>query len=58
MLTAEEFQRALEHAWASVLPGREAATRDAMLKDLQRLLEAHARETRPRAPIRLRLVRD
>jgi hypothetical protein len=38
------------------LPGREAVERDEMQRALRRLLEAH--EPRPRAPIRLRLVRD
>jgi hypothetical protein len=41
------------------LPGHEAAERDAVLRELQRrLLDAYERAPRPRAPIRLRLVRD
>jgi hypothetical protein len=63
MMDIIDFARALEHARRHALPGREAATRDAMLCELRRrLFEAHEREPRPcdaHAPIRLRLlVRD
>ena len=51
-----ELMHALEGAWSHALPGHEAAERDAMLRELQRLLEQC--ETRRREPIRLRLVRD
>jgi hypothetical protein len=54
-----ELMHALERAWGHALPGHEAAERDAVLRELQRrLLETHERAPRPRAAIRLRLVRD
>ena len=55
-----ELMHALEGALGSrPLPGHEAAERDAVLRELQRrLLDAYERAPRPRAPIRLRLVRD
>ena len=34
-----ELMHALEGAWSHALPGHEAAERDAMLRELQRLLE-------------------
>jgi hypothetical protein len=39
------------------IPGHEAAERDHVLRELQRLLAAHERAPRPRA-IRVRPVRD
>ena len=53
-----ELMHALEGAWSHALPGHEAAERDAMLRELQRLLEQREREPWRRAPIRLRLVGD
>jgi hypothetical protein len=48
----------LESAFSHAYPGREAAERDAVMRALQRLLEARDRASRRRAPIRLRLLRD
>ena len=55
MTMIDAYMRALEDAWSHALPGREAAERDAALRELQRRLEA--RERAPaRSPARLRLV--
>jgi hypothetical protein len=55
-MTIDEFMRTLERAWGHALPAHEVVERDEMQRELRRLLEAY--EPRPRAPIRLRLVRD
>jgi hypothetical protein len=52
-----ELMHALESAYNHALPGREAVERDAMLRELRRLLEQRAHAPRRRAPLRLRLVR-
>jgi hypothetical protein len=51
MQTAE-FMRALERAWSHALPGHEAVERDAVLRELWRLLQ---QQPAARAPARLRL---
>jgi hypothetical protein len=48
MMTIDDFMRELEHAWGHALPGHEATIRDELQRALRRLLEAHAREPRPR----------
>jgi hypothetical protein len=54
-----ELMHALENAFTHAYPGREAAERDAVMRELRRLVEAHERGPRPAlTPIRLRLVRD
>ena len=51
----DNVMRALESAWSNAYPGREAAERDAVLREIWR----HARAATPakREPMRLRLVR-
>jgi hypothetical protein len=59
MMTIDEYMRPLEHAREHTLPGHETIERDEMLRALQRRLrDTHERAPRPRAAIRLRLVRD
>jgi hypothetical protein len=55
-MTIDDYMRALERAWAAALPGREAAARDAVLRELQRRLEAASRAAPARSAARLRLV--
>ena len=45
-----ELMHALEGAWSHALPGHEAAERDAMLRELQRLLDARADPAAPGPP--------
>jgi hypothetical protein len=49
----DEIMRALERAQAYAYPGREAAERDHVLRELHRLLQ---QPTTAREPMRLRLV--
>jgi hypothetical protein len=48
----DEFMRALERAQAHAYPGREAAERDHVLRELQRLLQ---QQPAARVPAHLRL---
>jgi hypothetical protein len=50
----DELMRALERAQAHAYPGREAAERDHVLRELWHLLQ---QQPTARAPARLRLVR-
>jgi hypothetical protein len=54
----DDLAHALENAFTHAYPAHEAADRNAMLRELQRLVEQRERELRPGALIRLRLVRD
>jgi hypothetical protein len=44
MMTIDQFMQALERAWSHAVPGREAATRDALLCELHRRLEHEPRQ--------------
>jgi hypothetical protein len=54
MIAIDEFMGAVERAWTQALPGREATERDAVLRELRRLLQ---REAAAHEPLRLRVVR-
>jgi hypothetical protein len=55
-MTTDQLMHAIENAWSRELPGRSAIERDAVLRDLRRLIEARDREPCRRAPVRLRVV--
>jgi hypothetical protein len=58
MLTIDDYMHAIERAWDRAYPGREAAERDHVLRELRRLLEAREYKRARARTIRLRPVRD
>jgi hypothetical protein len=60
MMTIDQFMHAIENARRHAPPGREAATRNALLCELRRLLEHEPRQIKsgPAAAFELRLVRN
>jgi hypothetical protein len=60
MMTIDQFMHTIEYARAQALPGREAATRDALLCELRRLLEREPRQIKccQAETFEVRLVRN